>query len=400
MTPEDKVSENRRLLIKFFAMSPLLAFSDFSHGRFLSDEQDPLITKASQALNVFDFKRVAKEKLSTAHYGYLETGVLDNWTLLENEKAFQRIKLNMRRLIGAIDVDISTSLFGESWSSPIMLCPCGSQKAFHSEGEIATARAAKSQNTMQVLSTMSTSSIEDVVTAKGSPVWFQLYPSLVWEDTAKMVMRAKASGSKALVLTVDSDYTDKREAYSKAASLDKTNCKTCHGKRTLTNFLKTKPMIKDLDNQFQLDKNLTWDYIKRLQDLVDMKIILKGIVSKEDAQIALEHGVDGIIVSNHGGRVSESGIAAIDSLSEVAKVVNGSIPVMMDGGVRRGKDVFKAIAKGASMVGIGRPYLWGLSAFGQEGVEMVLKLLTAELKLAMQQTGVKTISEINGSQLL
>ena len=399
MKTEDKRFENRRLLIRFFAMSPLLAFADLSIGRLLSNEQDPLITRASEALNVFDFKRVAKEKLSTAHYGYLETGVLDDITLLENEKAFQRIKLKMRRLIDTMDADTSTTLFGENWSSPIMLCPCGSQKAFHPEGELATARAAKSQNALQVLSTMSTTSIEAVVNDKDSPVWFQLYPSKVWNDTAKMVMRAKESGSKAIVLTVDSNYPDKRETFLKAASLVKSNCQSCHGKRTLANFVRNKPMVRELDNQYQFNNNLTWDFVKRLRDLTDMKIILKGIVSKEDSQTALEHGIDGIIVSNHGGRVSESGIASIDSLSEVAEAVSGRIPVMMDGGVRRGKDVFKAIAKGASLVGIGRPYLWGLSAFGQEGVEMVLKLLNAELKLAMQQTGVKSISEISESQL-
>ena len=400
MKSKDTYSENRRLLTKFFALSPLLAFSNLPYEELLSDEQDPLITKASQALNVFDFKRVAKEKLSIAHYGYLESGVLDNLTLLENEKAFKRIKLKIRRLIDTRSADTSVSLFGENWSSPIMLCPCGSQKAFHPEGEIATAKAAKSQNTLQVLSTMSTSSIEEVVSANGSPVWFQLYPAKVWEDTIKMVKRAEKVGSKALVLTVDSDYSDKRETYLRASKLDEGNCESCHGKRTRTNYLKNKPMVRELDQLYQFNNTLTWDYVKKLRDLTDLKIILKGIVSKEDSQIAIDHGMDGIMVSNHGGRVTESGRSSLDSLSEVAEAVNGRIPVMMDGGVRRGKDVFKAIARGASLVGIGRPYLWGLSAFGQEGVEMVLKLLTAELKLAMQQTGVKSVSEINGSQLL
>ncbi len=399
MKLEDKVSENRRSLTKFFALSPLFAFSDLSLEAFLIHEQDTLITKAAQALNVFDFRRVAKEKLSTAHYGYIETGVLDNLTLLENEKAFERIKLKMRRLIDTANADTSASLFDENWSSPIMLCPCGSQKAFHPEGEIATSKAAKSQNTLQILSTMSTSSIESVVEAKGAPVWFQLYPSKVWDDTIKMVMRAKDAGTKAIVLTVDSDYQDKRETFLRAARLDEGNCQSCHGTRTLTNYLRNKPMVRELNHQYQINKNLTWDFVKNLRDLTDMKIILKGIVSREDSQIALDHDIDGIIVSNHGGRTSESGVASLDSLSVVASAINGRIPVMMDGGIRRGKDVFKAIAKGASLVGIGRPYLWGLSAFGQEGVEMVLKLLNAELKLAMQQTGVKSISEINESQL-
>ena len=398
-TPQD-ISENRRLLTKFLAMSPLLGFSGLSFGDNSTTPQDPVITKASQALNVFDFKKVAKSKLSTAHFGYLDTGVMDNQTLLENEQAFKRVQLKMRRLTGIKNVDTTTLLFGEKWSSPIMLCPCGSQKAFHPDGEVATARAAKSQNTLQVLSTMSTSSIEEVTNTRGTPVWFQLYPSKYWDDTVKMVNRAQKSGSKAIVLTVDSDHLDKRETYLMAARMDKNNCQSCHGKRTRANFLRNKPMIRELSQPYQLNKQLTWNFVQRLRDTTDMKIILKGIVSKEDSLIALDHGVDGIIVSNHGGRVSESGRASLDSLSEVAEAIDGRIPVMMDGGVRRGKDIFKAIAKGADLVGIGRPYLWGLSAFGQEGVEVVLKLLIAELKLAMQQTGVQSIAEINHSQLV
>lgn len=400
MRSKDQISENRRLLTRFFALSPLFALPHLSLEELLNDEQDSLITEASQALNVFDFKKVAKEKLSTAHYSYLETGVLDNRTLLENEKAFQRIKLNMRRLIANREVDISTSLFDENWSSPLMLCPCGSQKAFHSDGEIATAKAAKSQNTLQLLSTMSTSSLEEVISAKGSPVWFQLYAAKAWKDTAKLVAQARKAGAKALVLTVDTDYQDKRESYLRAVRLDQSNCESCHGKRTRINYQRNKPIIRGMDPPYQLTNRLTWDFVKKMRDFTDMKIILKGIVNKEDSLIAMDHGVDGIIVSNHGGRVAESGRSSLDSLTEVAEVIEGRIPVMMDGGVRRGKDVFKALAKGASLVGIGRPYLWGLSAFGQEGVEMVLKLLNAELKLAMQQTGVKSISEISKAQLL
>ena len=258
-----------------------------------------------------------------------------------------------------------------------MLCPCGSQKAFHPDDEVATARAAKAQNTLQILSTMSTSSIEDVTTAKGAPVWFRLYLSRYWSDTVKMIDRAKASGSKAIVLTVDVDHIDKREAYLMAARMDQNNCQSCHGKRTQANFLRNKPMINVLSQPYQPNNQLNWNFVKRLKEATDMKLILKGIVTKEDSQIALDHGVDGIIVSNHGGRVAGGGRSSLDSLSEVTKAIDGRLPVMMDGGVRRGKDIFKAIALGASLVGIGRPYLWGLSAFGQEGVEVVLQLLNA-----------------------
>ncbi|HAA22651.1 MAG TPA: alpha-hydroxy-acid oxidizing enzyme, partial [Cytophagales bacterium] len=258
---------------------------------------DPLITKASQALNVFDFRKVAQAKLSTAHFGYLETGVLDDWTLLANEKAFRKVKLRMRRLLDMSDVDTSASLFGESWTSPIMLCPCGSQKAFHADGEIATARAAKTTNSLQMLSTMSTSSIEEVTAAKGSPVWFQLYPSKHWEDTIAMVERAEKSGSKVIGLTVDSNYQDRRETYLRAARLDGGNCQTCHGQRNATNYVRNKPMIRELSQPFRLQVPLTWDFVKQLREATSLKLILKGIVSGEDSRRALDHGVDALMVS-------------------------------------------------------------------------------------------------------
>lgn len=400
MKVKESTSEARRQLTKFLALSPLLLYTNNPLKELLAEDQDPVITKAADAINVLDFRKAAQQKLSTAHFGYIETGVLDDRTLLENEKAFSRIKLRMRRLLDMTDVDPSIELFGEQWSSPIYISPCGSQKAFHQEGELATARAARSQNTLQMLSTMSTNSIEDVVAAKGSPVWFQLYPSEDWEDTLAMIERATKAGSKSIVLTIDSDYPDGRETLWRAMDQDANNCQTCHGQRTRANWLRNKPIINNLQETYRVKSVLTWEYVKKLREATDLKLVLKGIVSGDDGCMALDHGVDGIIVSNHGGRATDSGRASLDSLTEVAKALDGQLPLMMDGGVRRGKDVLKAIAYGASMVGIGRPYLWGLSAFGQEGVETVLKLLNAELVLAMQQTGAKSLAEIDQSMLV
>lgn len=388
--------ENRRLLLKFLAGSPLLSLGipGFS---FNSEQQDPIIKKAAEAINVFDFQKAAKAKLPPAHYGYIATGVLDDRTLIENEKAYQRIKLRMRRLNDVDQVDTSVNILGESWNSPLFICPCGSQKAFHPDGEMATAKAAKSEGHQQLLSTVTTTSIEDVSKAKGSPPWFQLYPSIDWEDTVQMIRRAENVGANTLVLTVDMDYSDSRETLSKMAKLDERNCRSCHipGQPN-----KNKPMVNKLKNPFDFKTPLTWEFVKQLKDTTNMKLVLKGLVSPEDSRIAIDHGADAIIVSNHGGRASESGRATIDSLTDVLEATNGQIPVMVDGGIRRGKDIFKALARGATAVGIGRPYLWGLGSFGQEGVEMVLRILKEELKLTMQQTGVASINDINESQLI
>jgi len=397
-------SQHRRRLIKFIAGSPLLYLGlpmctprgAGIEENIIDQSMVGIINDPAQAINVFDCQKVAQVNLPPAHYGYLATGVLDDRTLIENEKAYSRIKLKMRRLIDTRNLDMSIKLFDETWPSPITISPCGSQKAFHPEGEIATAKAAKVENHLQILSTVSTTSVEDVTQAREAPVWYQLYPPENWDDTLSIVERAESAGCPALVLTVDMDYRDKRETLQKMILLDQRMCKSCHGEGVASR----KPMINQLNNQFKFYPALTWEYVKKLRDSTKMKLILKGIVSELDAAIALDHGIDGIIVSNHGGRASESGRATIDSLPEVVKAVNGKIPVMVDGGIRRGADVFKAIASGASAVGIGRPYLWGLGAFGQAGVEMVLKILKAEFELVMQQTGVKSINQINQSYLV
>ena len=288
-----------------------------------------IINDPAQAINVFDFQKVAQVKLPPAHYGYIATGVLDDRTLIENEKAYSRIKLRMRRLIDARNVDMSIKLFDQTWPSPIMISPCGSQKAFHPEGEIATAKAAKVENHLQILSTVSTTSVEDVTQAREAPVWYQLYPPENWDDTLSIVERAESAGCPALVLTVDMDYRDKRETLQKMILLDERMCKTCHGDGG-ADRIKNKPMINQLNKQFNFHPALTWEFVKKLRDSTKMRLILKGIVSELDAAIALDHGIDGIIVSNHGGRATESGRATIDSLPEVVKAVNGKIPVMVD----------------------------------------------------------------------
>jgi isopentenyl diphosphate isomerase/L-lactate dehydrogenase-like FMN-dependent dehydrogenase len=395
---------HRRQLVKFLLGSPLFTLgipgcSPFSESR-QSTPVDPfegLIKSPTDANNIFDFQKVAEAKLPPAHYGYMATGVLDDRTLVENEAAFNRIKLRMRRLVGAFDSDLSVSVLGEDWSSPIIICPCGSQKAFHPEGETATAKAAQTEGHQMMLSTVTTTSVEEVNAAKGSPVWYQLYPTESWEDTMTMVKRAEAAGCETLVLTVDMDNADKRETLSRMMKLDERDCTPCHGKDGAERNSR-KPMVKDLKVK-RFHPGMSWDFVQQLKEATSMKLILKGIVTSEDAKLSVANGIDAVIVSNHGGRATESGRATIDCLPEVVKAVDGQIPVILDSGIRRGGDIFKALAMGAAGVGIGRPYLWGLGAFGQEGVAMVLKILKSELAMVMQQTGVKNISGINMEQL-
>ena len=418
MKNTDHDTTSRRVFLKFLAGSSLLAFFgslgftskghdeqeltaaiDSLDYRELETRTDGLISSPEEAINVFDFESVAQAKLPPAHYGYLATGVEDDRTLRANREAFSGIHLRPRRLMNVSEVDMTTDLFGESWKSPIILAPAGSQKAFHLEGEMAVARAAKIQQHLQILSTVSTSSIEDVTKASGGPVWYQLYPTSQWEIAQSMIRRAESVKSPVLVLTVDIPTLTNRETEKRFKRKDSRDCSSCHS-GGLQGLLERKPMF-DGTNKLKLNELLapamTWDFVDRLKNTTGMKLVLKGIVTHEDARLSVEHGVDGIIVSNHGGRAEESGRATIDSLPEVVEAVDGRIPVLVDSGFRRGSDIFKALALGANAVCIGRPYLWGLAAFGQAGVEMVLKILRAELKDVMMFAGTRSIKEIGQS---
>jgi isopentenyl diphosphate isomerase/L-lactate dehydrogenase-like FMN-dependent dehydrogenase len=250
-----------------------------------------------------------------------------------------------------------------------------------------------------ILSTQTSVPIEDVNKAYGKPVWFQLYTTSRWDATEKLVKRAEDSGSPVLVFTVDQQAGRNTETQARIRPQDTRNCGACHeGGGPATFSQQGKPMYAGIDTNGigLVDPALTWTAVDRLKKFTRMKVVLKGIVTREDAMLARQHGADGIIVSNHGGRAEESGLATIDCLAEVVDGA-GTIPVLLDGGVRRGTDVYKALALGARGVGIGRPYLWGLSAFGQTGVERVLDILHSELQLIMRQCGTPAIKQITKS---
>lgn len=371
----------RRRFLQFLAASPLFP------------AEAPLITSPSQALNVRDFEAVARKNIPPAHFAYIATGVDDDRTVRANTEAFARLQLRPRRLVDVTRVDMSTTLFGTQWPTPIFLCPCGSHKAFHPDGETAVARAGNSRHMLQILSTVATTSVEDTTKAAGRPIWQQLYPTSKIEVGERIVRRAEAAGCPVLVITVDLVVGRKSETATRAIAEDSRNCAACHPRQT---FSGRKPSFDGIDPS-TLDIRspyFNWASVRRLRSITKMKIVLKGIGTHEDARIAVEEGIDGLIVSNHGGRAEDSGRASIDCLPEVVDAVRGRMPVMVDGGVRRGTDILKAIALGATAVGVGRPYLWGLGAFGQPGVEAVLDILRTEFQVAMQQCGARSLSEI------
>ncbi|HUE85787.1 MAG TPA: alpha-hydroxy acid oxidase, partial [Vicinamibacterales bacterium] len=358
-----------------------------------------------QALNVFDFEAVARQRLPTAHLGYMATGTDDDETLEANREAFNRFQLRVRRLVDVRQIDMSVTLFGTAWPTPIILAPVGSLRAFDPDGERATARAAKAKNHLQILSTQTGTAVEDVIRAREAPVWFQLYATDQWSVTQGLVKRAQSAGCPVMVWTVDLQGGSNRETATRAARRDTRQCNSCHRPVTGpvgssgmgTTLPGGRPMFTGLDmSQVRSTQAMhaDWDFAKRLRDATSMKFLIKGIVTREDAELAVEHGVDGVIVSNHGGRGESSGRGTIESLVEVVEGVKGRIPVIVDGGFRRGTDIFKALALGASAIMIGRPYVWGLASFGQPGVEAVLDILQRELRMVMRQAGTVRVGDI------
>jgi isopentenyl diphosphate isomerase/L-lactate dehydrogenase-like FMN-dependent dehydrogenase len=376
----------RREFLKFLAASPYLA------ALALEAQEAGGPGSPADALNVMDFEDVARRKMLPGHWAYTASGVDNDVTLKWNHEAYSHIQLRPRRLRDATKVDMRVDLFGTTYASPIFLCPTGGEKSVHADGELAVARAAKARNTLQILSTVTSTPVEAVNAARGQPVWYQLYAPPSWDANVALLNRVEAAGCTVIALTVDNTTGRNSETYLRTRG-DVKQCAPCHpsgpgnGPRPMTEPL-TMPGGRGTNPA------MDWAFVERLRKFWRGKFIIKGLDTREDARLAIEHGVDGILVSNHGGRATETGRATIEALPEVVAEVGGRIPVFVDGGVRRGTDVFKALALGATAVGIGRPFLWGLGAFGQAGVDRVLEILQGELKLVMGNCGTRTVADI------
>ncbi|MFL6571309.1 MAG: alpha-hydroxy acid oxidase [Burkholderiales bacterium] len=405
-------TESRRRFLEFLAGSPLLAWPGLARSAAdgplaPSKLPDPilwapmrtedLIASPKDAINVFDFEPVARKNVPPAHFGYMASGIDDEVTLRANREGFLKFQLRPRRLVDVSKVDTSTEILGVRYANPIIVAPVGGQRSFHAEGEIAVARGARSGNHLMILSTATTSSVEEVTAARGAPVWYQLYATNKWDVAKAFVTRAEKAGCPVVAVTVDRSGGRNQETLFRLERTDKRECNTCHDRSSLQASLKRRSMYEGVDVSGLTNTQssaMTWDFLKRLRDTTKMKIVLKGILAHEDAVLAAENGMDGIIVSNHGARSEDSGRSSIDALPEIVEAVRGRIPVLVDSGFRRGTDIVKALAMGAQGVCIGRPYIWGLGAFGQPGVERVLELLRIELRAVMQQVGAPSIKAL------
>jgi isopentenyl diphosphate isomerase/L-lactate dehydrogenase-like FMN-dependent dehydrogenase len=362
-----------------------------------------LIARAADAVSVLDFEAVARARLPEWHWAWLSTGGDDGATIRANRDGFTRYRLRARRLVDVGGIDTSVRLFDRDWETPIFLCPVAGHRTYDPQGELATARAAAARRHLQMLSTMTTTPVEAVNAARGEPVWFQLYHRSDWEQTRQILRRVEAAGCPALVYSVDLLGGRTLAAFPRVARRPEAECAACHLDGQPLTDLRNRPMLTALAPPASPRPEVgtpTWEYVRRLRDATGMKLLVKGIVTREDAELAVANGVDGVYVSNHGGRAENSLRSTIGSLPEVVTGVAGRVPVLVDSGFRRGTDVFKALALGATAVGVGRPYIWGLASFGQEGVEAVLGILRAELELIMRQTGVVTTGGIGSSHIV
>jgi len=356
-------------------------------------------------VNLWDFEEYARKYLPKQIHDYYSSGATDQQTLHDNVDAYQRIRIRPRVLKGVEQIDTSSTVLGHKVSSPILVAPTAMQRMAHDDGEKATARACAKAGTIMCLSSWATTSLEEVNEAAPDGLrWFQLY---IYNDrvtTQNLVKRAEAAGYKAIVLTVDTPILGRREADVKNGFALPPHLQLAN----FTSSVLSKGVVGGQGKESglaayvagQIDKSLQWKDIAWLKSLTKLPIIVKGIHTAEDAELAIQHGVNAIWVSNHGARQLDGVLAAIDILPEVIQAAKGRVEVYVDGGIRRGTSVFKALAIGAKAVFVGRPVLWGLAAHGESGVSSVLRLLNQEFTTTMALTGCKSIPEISSNHVI
>ncbi len=406
-------SESRRQLLKWLAASPVLAFPGLAALAAQAPAARPqrlpdpmlwapadlqnLIADPEDAINIFDFEPVMRKNVPPAHFGYMASGIDDEVTLRANREGFLKFQLRPRRLVDVSQVDMSTDILGVRYDTPIVLAPVGGHRSFHAAGEEAVARAARVGDHLMILSTQSTTAPEVVMAEREAPIWYQLYATNKWDVARAHLARAERAGCLAVAVTVDRSGGRNQETRFRLERTDTRDCSVCHDRSSLESNYQRKPMYEgvDLSGLATIQSSaMTWDTIKRMRDTTSMKLLIKGILAHEDAELAVQAGLDGIIVSNHGARSEDSGRSTIDALPEIVEVVRGRMPILIDSGFRRGTDIAKALCMGATAVCVGRPYIWGLGAFGQPGVERVLELLRIELRTIMQQVGAPSIEQL------
>ena len=351
---------------------------------------------ATELVDVPDFEREARARLPALAWDYIAGAAADEHTLRWNTDAFTRLRLKPRVLVDVSQLDTRVRLLGREHPSPLLLAPTAYQKLFHAEGEMAVARGAAAANAMLVVSTSATTSLEDVAAATPQPKWFQLYVQPDRDFTRELVRRTEAAGYEALVVTVDTPvlgprYREIRGKFALPPGMERPNFRG-----SANSGAARRPTESQIYSN-TLDPKLTWSDIDWLRSLTRLPVVLKGILNPDDADRAAQMQVAGIIVSNHGARNLDTSPATIDALPEVAARVKGRVPLLVDGGIRRGTDILKALALGANAVLIGRPYIYGLACQGAEGVTRVVNILRRELEMAMALSGRPTLASIDSS---
>lgn len=348
-------------------------------------------------INVDEYQAAAKERLPQMAYDYYASGAWDELTLRDNRQAFARTPLTYRVLRDISDPDLSTTVLGRRIAFPLIVAPTAFHRLAHDEGETATARAARAAGIPFTLSTLATRSIEEVAAASDGVKWFQLY---VYKDrgaTRALVERAVEAGFEALALTVDAQVWAHREAdvrnrFHLPDGLEAKNLSAA-GKGALPQ----KPVGSGLGAYVQslFDPALSWKDVEWLASITDLPVLIKGVVHPDDAVLAAEHGAAGVVVSNHGGRQVDTAPATFEVLPAIVDAAGDRLEILLDGGIRRGSDIVKAVACGARAVGIGRAALWGLSVDGQAGVEHVIEILRDEFQRVMTLCGCRTVDELS-----
>ena len=379
----------RRRLLRFLLASPLLAAPGLLAPNTASSRPEFATPETlDDVLDVFQMQRVAQKVLDLETWHFIVNGADDLRTLDANRTAFEAWQIRVRRMIDVSHVDTGIELLGQKLPTPILLAPVGTQQTIHVDGEPGTMRGASARGHLMIASTVTSSSIGEIRAAGTAPLWFQLYPSPDEGLMRHLLAAADAAGCLAVALTVDSPTRGNREG------------ERWFGRKSTRKGPLRMGNMEGYGGPPRIgDSAMTWSIVDWLRANTRLPILLKGIVTREDAELAVRRHVDGIIVSNHGGRQEESGRGTLECLPEVVGAVDGHFPVLIDGGFRRGTDVFKALALGAKAVCVGRPYLFGLAAYGEKGVATVLAILDSELQRAMQFAGTASVAAIKATWL-
>ena len=424
MTQFSQLEKNRRRFLKFLAASPVLSVGAKSAlaataGELQTRPADPyvwwphdpnyVVEKPEDALDIFELEATAHAKVPLAHFAYTVTGADGEGGMIANRQDIGKFALRGRRLRDVRKVDTRIDIFGGPYNSPFFFCPVGGPAAQHADGFIGAARAAGRHNVAQMMSPGVQETVANVNKARNStPVIYELAINQNWELTKNLVQNAERQGARAMAIMVDLVSTRKTPSFERIKFKDSRICGTCHeivdpknpkgSVERRVGATGPSPMFAEaMTEQAKAYKGppalLNWDSIQRVRDLTKMDITLKGIMHPEDAAMCVKLGV-GVFISNHGGRNEDTSASTISALPDIVSVVKGRVPVFIDGGFRRGMDIVKALCMGATMVGFGRPWLWGLGAFGEAGVERVIQIIQAEVIAAMQQVGAANLKEL------